>query len=152
MLGAWQNCQAAEMLLWDSQHGKAVRGGSWYERVQRYCEARKIRAWNVEGKETWEWMDWACDTGRGAAIGAGANHFQTLVGRNPKTGEYYVVNNNSPKKIDVYSREQFRSLHLRSGQWCVILDYPPPPKASVCIPWWQTRPLQPSRPSKPRFW
>ena len=42
MMGVDLNIPAAEMLLWDSEYGPAVRGGSWPERVKEYCEARKI--------------------------------------------------------------------------------------------------------------
>ena len=34
-----------------------------------YCNRRGIRAWSVVGDDTFEWMKWACATGRGAAIG-----------------------------------------------------------------------------------
>ncbi|HRE03392.1 MAG TPA: hypothetical protein PLV68_19000, partial [Ilumatobacteraceae bacterium] len=64
-------------------------------------------------------MRWAAETGRGAAIGAGTAHFQTLMGFEPTSGTWYVCNNNSPQRIDVYDDAAFRRLHLASGQWVV---------------------------------
>jgi len=136
MCGVNQNQPAAWTLLWDTEYGSAVRGGSGPSRVARYCQARNIRVYNVTGKTTFEWMRWACATGRGAAIGAGRRHFQTLVGHDPETNTWWVCNNNSPTKIDEYSDRSFRRLHLASGQWVVVLDYPPPPAMPVYRQWW----------------
>ena len=47
---------------------------------------RGIRAFNVTGSNTWDWMKWAAETGRGAAIGAGTAHFQTLMGYDADNG------------------------------------------------------------------
>jgi hypothetical protein len=136
MCGVDQNTPAAATLLWDTQYGPRERGGSWPERVARYCDARGIRAWNVTGDNTFDWMRWAIGTGRGAAIGAGRAHFQTLVGYDGQTKTWYVCNNNSPEQIDAYSDDAFRRLHLASGQWVVILDYPPHPERPVYRAWW----------------
>jgi hypothetical protein len=137
MCGVDQNVPAAATLLWDSVYGPKVRGGSHPGRVARYAEARKIRCYNVTGKSTFEWMRWAALTGRPAAIGAGSAHFQTLVGYEPGTGTWYVCNNNSTGRIDRYDEAAFRRLHLASGQWCVILDYPPHPARPHYLPWWR---------------
>ena len=127
MLGVDQNVPAASTLLWDTQYGRAERGGSGPSRVAAYCERRGIRAYNVTGSNTWDWMKWAVSTGRGSAIGAGSNHFQTLMGYDPQSRTWYVCNNNSPLRIDTYDEAGFRRLHLASGQWVVILDSPPHP-------------------------
>lgn len=137
MLGANQNVPAAATLLWDTEYGPAERGGSSPGRVAAYCNSRKIPAWNVTGQVTWEWMAWAVDNGRGAAIGAGTAHFQTLVGRDRVKGLWYVCNNQTPRRIDVYDDAAFRRLHLASGQWCVILDAPPAAPRPKFVKWWE---------------
>lgn len=134
--GVDQNVPAAATLLWDTEYGNRQRGGSGPSRVARYCRERGIRVWNVTGSTTWEWMRWAVRNGRGAAIGAGRAHFQTLVGYDPATGTWYVCNNNSPEKIDAYDESSFRRLHLASGQWVVVLDYPPHPARPEYFRWW----------------
>ncbi|WP_010586303.1 hypothetical protein [Schlesneria paludicola] len=139
MTGIHCNDPNAASLLWDSPYGPAVRGGSWPSRVEQYCDQRGIKAWSVTGNsidETIPWMVWAAKTGRFAAIGAGTAHFQTLYGRDPNTGEWFVCNNNSTHKVDRYPDRQFRQLHAESGPWCVILQKPssPPPEFR---PWWK---------------
>ena len=136
MLGVDQNEPAAATLLWDTQHGQRVRGGSGPSRVARYCQERDIAVYNVTGRTTWEWMRWATRNGRGAAIGAGRRHFQTLMGHDDDTGTWYVCNNNTPSRIDAYSDAAFRRLHLASGQWVVILDRPPHPTRPEYHQWW----------------
>lgn len=136
MCGIDQNVPAAETPLWDTEYGRRERGGSGPDRVARYCRERGIRAYNITGRETWDWMKWATRNGRGAAIGAGSYHFQTLVGHDPAAGKWYVCNNNSPTRIDEYDEAGFRRLHLASGQWAVVLDYPPHPARPRYIKWW----------------
>lgn len=136
MCGADQNVPAAATLLWDTEYGPAERGGSGPSRVAAYCERRGIRAYNVTGQSTWDWMQWAALTGRGAAIGAGRNHFQSLMGYDSTSRTWYVCNNNSPRQIDSYSDAAFRRLHLASGQWVVILDYSPHPARPAYVRWW----------------
>jgi len=146
MCGVDQNDIIAAMLLWDydangdgkiSVDERAVRGGSGPSRVAAYCRARGIRVYNITGSNTWDWMKWACKTGRGAAIGAGGRHFQTLFGYNPDTGKWWVCNNNSTYRIDEYTEAEFRRLHLASGQWVVILDRPPHPARAQYVKWWR---------------
>ena len=136
MAGIDQNIPAASTLLWDTKYGPKVRGGGWPSRMAKVCRSRGIKVYNVTGKSTWEWMRWAVETGRGAAIGAGSAHFQTLVGYDDEAGEWLVCNNNSPQKIDRYSERAFRRLHLASGQWVVILDAPPHPATPEFRRWW----------------
>jgi hypothetical protein len=137
LCGLDQNVPAATTLLWDTDYGPAERGGSWPQRVASYCKSRGIKAFNITGENTWEWMKWAANTGRGAAIGAGTAHFQALVGYDPVTSVWYVNNNNSPQKIDAYSDADFRRLHLASGQWVVVLDSPPHPDRPQYQKWWR---------------
>ena len=136
MCGVDQNVPAAATLLWDTPYGSRERGGSGPSRVATYCERREIRAFNLTGTSTWDWMKWAAATGRPAAIGAGSAHFQTLMGYDPSSGTWYVCNNNSPARIDQYDEASFRRLHLASGQWVVILDYPPHPERARYARWW----------------
>lgn len=134
MCGVDQNDANAANLLWDTEYGPAVRGGSNPSRVRDYCERRGIRAWNITGDSTFDWMRWAARNGRGAAIGAGANHFQTLCGYDGRT--WYVCNNNSTGRIDQYNDQEFRRLHLASGPWIVILDRPPHAPLPRYVKWW----------------
>ena len=136
MCGVDQNVSAAATLLWDTEYGPRERGGSGPSRVARYCRERDIRVYNVTGSSTFEWMKWAARNGRGAAIGAGSAHFQTLVGYDAAAGKWYVCNNNSPAKIDEYDEAGFWRLHLASGQWVVVLDYPPHPVRPQYVKWW----------------
>lgn len=136
MCGIWQNCPQASTLLWDTEYGAKVRGGSYPSRVETYCDRRAIPAYNITGDPVWEWMTWACKTGRMAAIGAGGNHFQTLVWHDPVENKWFVCNNNSPTKIDTYSWEGFKRLHLASGKWVVILKTAPPPAKPEYVQWW----------------
>ncbi len=137
MMGVDQNVPAAATLLWDTEYGSRVRGGSGPSRVARYCRERNSRVYNITGRETWDWMKWATRTGRGAAIGAGTNHFQTLFGYDEENGVWYVCNNNTPHRIDSYSESGFRRLHLASGQWIVILDYPAHASRPRYYHWWR---------------
>lgn len=125
MCGVWTNDLNAASLLFDTPYGKAERGGSWPSRVASYCNRRGIKAWNVTGENTWDWMKWAAKTGRFAAIGAGRAHFQTLYGWDGQ-GTWYVCNNNSPLRVDRYDEASFRRLHLASGQWVVVLQHSSP--------------------------
>lgn len=138
--GVWCNDLNAASLLWDTAYGAAVRGGSWPSRVEQYCDQRGIKAWSVTGKtveETMPWIVWAAKTGRFAAIGAGASHFQTLYGYEPGTDKPWLVcNNNSPTRIDRYSDRDFRQLHAASGPWVVILEKPSSDPPSF-FKWWK---------------
>lgn len=137
MVGVDQNCPNAALLLWDSEYGPRERGGSYPQRVAGYSQRRGLRIWNITGwPDTLEWMKWACRNGRGAAIGAGGSHFQSLFGYVPSTGKWYICNNNSTSKIDEYTEEGFKRLHLASGPWVVILDYPPHPARPEYRNWW----------------
>ena len=131
-----QNVPAASTLLMKTEYGPPEYHGSGPDRVSAYCRSRGIKAWNVTGETTFDWMAWACRNGRGVAIGAGRQHFQTLVGHDPKAGIWYVCNNNSPTRIDRYDDEAFRRLHLASGRWCVVLDAPPHPGRFFYDPYW----------------
>lgn len=137
MCGLWQNEPRAYTLLFDSEFGPAVRGGSGPQRVESYAERRGIPIYNVTGEATWDWMRWAARTRRMAAIGAGRLHFQTLYGWDPSSNRWTICNNNSTHKIDSYSWEDFRRLHLSSGQWIVVIDRPPPAPIPHYAQWWQ---------------
>lgn len=131
MLGADQNVPAATTLLWDTEYGPRERGGSGVSRVANYAQKRGIPIYNITGSQTYEWMKWATRNGRGAAIGAGTRHFQTLYGHDPIKGLWYVCNNNSPQRIDVYDNAGFQRLHESSGRWIWILKAPPHPADAV---------------------
>lgn len=136
MVGRYCNDPKAATLLWDTQYGPAIRGGSWPERVAEYCRERGIRAWNVTGEQsTFAWMRWAVKTRRFAAIGAGTAHFQTLYGYDTERKRWLVCNNQTPQRIDEYDENAFRRLHMQSGPWIVVLAKPSsePP---VETEWW----------------
>jgi hypothetical protein len=136
MAGVQSNVISLSTLLWDTDYGTAVRGGSSPSRVESYCDKRGIAVYNVTGSNTIDWMKWGCKTGRFPAIGAGTRHFQFLYGWDPIKNRWYVCNNNSPRQIDEYSAEEFQRLHLASGQWVVVPDYPPLPMLPRYVPWW----------------
>jgi hypothetical protein len=131
LCGADQNVPSAASLLWATEFGPAVRGGSDPMRVARYCRDRNIRIYNITGSQTYEWMKWATRNGRGCAIGAGRAHFQTLYAYDDVARVWTVLNNNwrddRPAALKAYTDDEFRQLHEASGRWVVILDYPPHP-------------------------
>lgn len=127
MVGMWQNVPEAYTLLWDTPYGPAIRGGSTPSRVAAYSSVRGLAIYNVTGEDTIAWMEWACRTGRFAAIGCGTRHFQTLYGWDPETDTWFICDNNSPTVIRRYTRAELIRAHLASGRWVVILDYPPAP-------------------------
>ena len=133
MIGADQNVPAATTLLWDTEYGPRERGGSYPSRVAEYSRRRGIPIYNITGSQTIEWLEWAARNKRGAAIGAGSAHFQTLYHHDAVKDLWYVCNNNSPQRIDVYDRRGFIRLHEASGRWIVILKAPPHP-ANAYIP------------------
>lgn len=138
MVGVHCNDMNATALLWDTAYGKAQRGGSGPSRVQNYCSARGIEAYNVTGDTTILWLRWAARTGRFAAMGAGGNHFQTMYGRDPTDRErpWLVCNNNSTHRIDRYSEDSFKKLHYASGPWVVVLKNAVPDVPEI-IKWWE---------------
>jgi len=136
MAGVHCNDRNAASLLWDTEFGKAQRGGSYPSRVAAYCSARGIKAYNVTGwPVTKEWMKWAADTGRFAAIGAGGSHFQTLYGYDKEKQRWLVCNNNSTHRIDEYTDAEFDRLHLASGAWVVILHASSSENPKM-VQWW----------------
>lgn len=139
LVGIWHNCPQASTLLWNTQYGPAIRGGSWPSRVEEYCEKRQIPAWNITGDATFDWLKWCGHNGRMAAIGAGSAHFQAFVWHDHEKDLWYVNNNNSPEIIDVYTWPQFKRLHLASGAWIVVFNLPPPPAAPKFIAWWDDK-------------
>lgn len=136
MAGVHCNDIRASTLLWDTDYGKAVRGGSWPSRVANYCDERGIKAYNVTGDSTIAWCRWAAKTGRFAAIGAGRAHFQTLYGYDNTRKVWLVCNNNSTDRIDEYSEDAFRRLHYASGPWVVILQRSSSPNPEL-NEWWK---------------
>ena len=128
----------AEFLLWQSDFGPPVRGGSDPSRVRHYCEARNIPAWIITGHdEARRWTDWALATGRYAAIHWGPRHMITAVGRTvDQRGRvrYAVCDNNSPTRIDWYDEAEFDRIF---GSWAVILKAPPPPGTPAIVAWWR---------------
>jgi hypothetical protein len=137
MVGCHNNLPAWSTVLFDTEYGPAQRGGSWPSRVASYARARGMRIYNVTGSPTLAWMEWAAKTNRYAAIGAGRSHFQTLYGRNAAEDRWYVCNNNSTSKVDVYTPAGFRSLHLASGPWIVVPDEPAPAPIPRIVAWWR---------------
>jgi len=139
MCGCNSNNENAACLPFESCYGKAERGGSLPSRVERYCDQRGIRVYNVTGRsidDTMPWIEWSAKTGRFAAIGFTEAHFQTLYGYDPVTKQYLVCDNNSPNRVDRYDERTFRQKHQACMPWCVILEKPtsPPPNLK---PWWK---------------
>jgi hypothetical protein len=139
--GVWQNVPQASTLLFDSDYGRQVHGGSGPSRVEAYGDARGIPCYNVTGSNTWQWMKWAAKSGRIAAIGCFRAHFQTLLWFNPDPADSkpWKVRNNWGGTTDEhyeFSEEEFKRHHLASGQWVVILNTPPPPMPPLYVQWW----------------
>ena len=138
MVGLRGNLPAWTFLLWDTEYGRAQRGGSGPDRVARYARARGMKLFNVTGRETYAYMEWAAKTGRFAAIGFFGRHFQTHYGRD-YTGEAYLVCNNwSGCKLTSYTLAEFKRHHEASGLWCFVPDEPPaPPGPFKVVEWWK---------------
>lgn len=141
MCGVNQNVPQASTLLFKTEYGNAVRGGSGPGRVEAYAESRGIPCYNVTGDNTWDWMKWAARNGRTCAIGCFSSHFQTLLWYDPTPGAakpWKVRNNwyNTTDKTAEYTEAEFRRYHLASGQWVVILKTPPPPMTPTYVKWW----------------
>lgn len=141
MVGMQVNRPEWTYLLWDSPYGPAVRGGSWPGRVASYARQRGMKLFNVTGNsfaDTRPWMIWAANTNRFCAIGAGTAHFQTLYGYVPADARpWKVCNNNSPQRIDAYTEEEFRRLHLASGPWVIVPAEPAPAPPPRVVEWWR---------------
>lgn len=144
--GVWQNNPSFANLLWDTQYGPRVRGGSYPSRVEAYANKREVPIYNVTGKPTYEWMKWAAKTGRMCAIGCYSSHFQTLLYYNPDPADpkpWKVKNNwgvsggNSVKSHNEFTESEFKREHERSGKWIVIIQGPPPPVKPQYVAWWQ---------------
>ncbi len=134
MVGVNMNIGAAEMLLWNSQYGSRVRGGAGPSRVRAYCNARGIPAYNVTGN-TMPWIEWALKTGRGCAVQWGKGHMVTAVGMSTDGQRFAVCDNNTPQRVDWYSRAEFTQKHY---PWVVILRGPiPANQPPVYYPWWE---------------
>lgn len=133
MVGAHNALPEWTYLLWDTEYGRAVRGGSWPSRVADYMRRRGMNGFNVTGKnfaDTRPWLIHAARTRRFAAIGAGRAHFQTLYGYvEGDSKPWKVCNNNSTWKVDEYTEDGFRRLHESSGAWVIVPDEPAPPPA-----------------------
>jgi hypothetical protein len=140
MCGIDANVPEAYTLLVDSEFGRKVRGGSWPGRVSEYAKHRGIKCWNITGRETYDAMAWAAQSGRCAAIGFKTSHFCTLMGmEEDRNGRrtWYVCDNNTPQRVDAFTDREFRQLHEASGPWCVILDAPPSPIRPQYFKWWE---------------
>jgi hypothetical protein len=145
MCGLWQNTPQATYLLWDTSYGPRVRGGSYPSRVEKYCDQRRIPAYNVTGSTTFEWMKWASKTNRLCAIGCYSSHFQTLLYFNadPADPRPWKVKNNwgvsgsdNVTRYNEFTDAEFRKHHNASGKWVVILKTPPPPARPKYVAWW----------------
>lgn len=140
--GVWQNVPQASTLLFDTEYGGRVRGGSGPSRVEGYADRRSIPCYNVTGSNTWDWMRWGAKTGRMAAIGCFGSHFQTELYFDPTPGaaKPWKVRNNwhgTTRTYYEWTEAEFRRHHLASGQWVVILKTPSPPMLPVYVEWWK---------------
>jgi hypothetical protein len=136
MVGVIDNNIAAASLPWDTPFGKANRCAAGPSQLAKACAERGIAVYNVTGasiNDTHPWAVYAVETGRGAAIGFGRRHFQTLLPEWGPDGEWLVCDNNSPERVDHYFDSAFCQLHAASGFWIVVLDGPacPPPINNV---------------------
>jgi hypothetical protein len=141
MCGVACNVPAAENLLWDSEFGPKVRGGSSPQRVKAYCDARQIPAWNISGPASIDWVQWALTTGRPCAITWGTNHMIAAVGYSGETltaaSMIAVCDNNSPQRVDWIPYKTFLAKHQTlMGGWVVVLQTPTPAGLAAYCEWW----------------
>lgn len=142
LVGMYHNDPNQASLLWGTEYGRAERGGSGPDRVARYARDRGIEIYNVTGRsfaDTKPWMDWACKTGRFAAVGCFGSHFQTLWGRDYPNDKWIIMNNwgglfDSPY---IYTEAEFKRQHEASGPWVWIPKRPPPAPNPVYTHWWK---------------
>jgi len=128
--GAHHGVPAAEYLLHGHpDYGPAVLGGSWPERVERYCKERSIPIYNIEGSQSIEYICWALDNGAYAVITYGHAHMINAIGISPDHQTFWIIDNNYPREIRQVSRQTFISEHRSfAGGWCVLLKtFGPPP-------------------------
>ena len=137
MVGVRNNLPAWTFLLFDTEYGRAQRGGSGPDRVARYAKSRGMRMFNVTGQQSYDYMEWAAKTGRFAAIGFFSSHFQTHYGRDWKGDWYFVCNNWNGEKVTRYSFSEFKRQHEASGKWCFVPDEPACPPPPVIREWWK---------------
>lgn len=127
--GIYQNIPLAWTLPWDTDFGDACRGGSTPTRFERDAKKRGLLALSVTGEQTYDFMKWGIRNGRWVAIGAGVQHFQTLVGHDPENNTWDVWNCNNYHVVTRYTDAEFRRLHEACGNWCILLlDYPAMPR------------------------
>jgi hypothetical protein len=140
--GVWQNDPKASTLLFNTEYGNRVRGGSGPSRVEGYAEKRGIALYNVTGSNTYDWMKWAARTGRMAAIGCFSAHFQTELwyDPNPSNEKPWYVRNNWHGLTDTHynwTDAEFKKHHRASGNWVVVLKTSSPPPLNVTyVKWW----------------
>ena len=133
LVGVVNNNLRMATLPFDTVYGPAIRGGSNPTRVADYFRQRQIRAYSITGS-TRPWIEYAADTGRQAALGFDAEHFQTMTGRDKELGVWYVCDNRWPQKIRTYSDRDFWRMHDAMGyRWCIVLDCPAPPPVPQII-------------------
>lgn len=140
IVGQYHDNPNMAMLLWTSEFGPAERGGSDPGRVHEYCQRRGIPVYNVSGRSSFPWVEWALKNGRNCGVTWGSNHMITAVGISPDGQQIAVVDNNSPGQVDIYSRQQFIANHTSyRGGWCVIPagPVPTPWDAPGYHPWWR---------------
>lgn len=134
MVGLWNNNQSAASLLWNTEFGPAVRGGSSPSRVASYATARKIPIYNITGN-TEPWIEWALMTGRGCGGTWDYSHMVAFVGMTPDRQHFAICNNQTPRKIEWYDRATFYRRHRVDGTWVVILkNQAPTPSPSGQAP------------------
>ena len=145
MNGVHVNNARCENLLWDvdlngngriDPEEKRVRGGSGPSRVRNYCNQRGIQAYNVTG-DTQPWIEWAMRTGRTCAITFNVCHMIYACDMLEDGQRFRTCDNNSPRRIDEYSRREFIRRHRMDGAWVVVLKDPPPPPTPAYVPWWE---------------
>lgn len=137
-VGIRNNNLTMATLPWDSPFGSKIRGASGPDRVAEYCRARQIKIHNVTGRsinDTYPWLKYAADTGRGAAFGFGKNHFQKMMGYDGSKKPWLVCDNNTPWRVDHYTEKEFIAKHAACCFWVVVPDGPaPPPPVYGVIP------------------
>jgi hypothetical protein len=126
MMGVDGNNPRAATMLENTQWGPANLGGAYPDMARQAFSQREIDAWHIEGN-TRPWLEWCWRNRRTAAVTLTPYHMQWMVGGDPARGTVYVVDNNSPQRVDEWSVSEFFAQHeSHGGGWTIILKGPRP--------------------------
>jgi hypothetical protein len=131
--GSCVHAAMAHLLHWQGRHELAAwwsanhGDGETFPGLMIKLDRAGVRwAGTSDGDE--DFLTWAIRTRRGAAVVvANGRHMVNLVGLDSRSA--FILDSNSPEKIQTWDRQKFLAEWQRSGGWAVTPVYlPPPPK------------------------